>query len=66
MSLLKAKKYTDSRITNMKKNLTNPKTVTPLNILIDTDLHRAFKIKTTSAGVSMTDMMIEFIQGYVK
>jgi hypothetical protein len=66
MSLLKTKKNTDTRISNMKKNLTNPKTVTPLNMMIDSDLHRAFKVKTTTTGVSMTDIISEFIQGYVK
>lgn len=47
MSILKTKTVSNDRTEKLKKDLINPKSVTPLNLLIDTELHTQFKIRTT-------------------
>jgi hypothetical protein len=36
-----------------------------MNINVPTDLHNAFKSTTAAQGLEMTDVLLEFIQGYV-
>lgn len=66
MSLLKAKSTASNKIHKMKQDLANPKNMTPLNLIIDSALHKAFKIKTISNGVSMTDVIVEAMEAYIK
>lgn len=65
MSILKTKHGYSPRVDRAKRELMNPKNVTPLNLLIDTELHREFKIATTQEGISMTDVIVEAIRAYV-
>ena len=37
-----------------------------VNIHIDPELHRAFKTAASSQGVNMTDLLLQFIEDYVK
>ena len=36
-----------------------------LNIHIDLELHKAFKAATADRGENMTDVLLQFIEGYV-
>lgn len=37
-----------------------------MNLIVPTALHRRFKAMTSSKGISMTDVLLEFIEQYVK
>lgn len=37
-----------------------------VNIHIDPELHRAFKTAAAAEGENMTDVLLEFIESYVK
>jgi hypothetical protein len=37
-----------------------------LNILIDEDLHREFKVAVIRKGTTMTAVLVEYIQEYLK
>lgn len=65
MSILKTKTVSNDRTEKLKKDLINPKSVTPLNLLIDTELHTQFKIRTTIERTSMTDVIVEAIKDYL-
>lgn len=65
MSILKTKHGYSPRVDRAKRELMNPKNVTPLNLMIDSDLHRQFKIATTKQGISMTDVIVESIRAYI-
>lgn len=65
MSILKTKHGYSPRVDRAKRELLNPKNVTPVNLLIDSDLHKEFKIATTTEGVSMTDVIVEAIKTYL-
>lgn len=65
MSLLKTKNTTTDKVEKLKKDLINPKSMTPLNLLIDSDLHTQFKIKTISDRTSMTDIIVQAIKQYL-
>ena len=65
MSVLKTKNVTTNKTEKLKKELVNPKNLTPLNLLIDSELHTQFKIKTITDRTSMTDVIIEAIRKYV-
>ena len=65
MSILKTKNVTNDKTERLKKDLINPKNMTPLNLLIDSDLHREFKIKVIRGNTSMTDIIIEAIKNYI-
>ena len=65
MSILKTKTVSNDRTEKLKKDLINPKSLTPLNLLIDSELHKAFKIKTITENTSMTDIIVEAIRRYL-
>ena len=65
MSILKTKTVSNDRTEKLKKDLINPKSLTPLNLLIDSELHKAFKIKTITESTSMTDIIVEAIRRYL-
>lgn len=66
MSILKAKNASNPRVNNVKKTLSNSKTLVPLNVMMDSELHKKFKIKTINADITMTDFVLEAIKEYVK
>lgn len=66
MSILKTKNHSNSRISTYAKNLIKPKNIVSLNLLIDRDLHREFKIKATCSGLTMSEILTEMIQEFVK
>ena len=37
-----------------------------MNLNVDTNLHNAFKAATAAQGENMTDVILEFIQAYVR
>jgi hypothetical protein len=37
-----------------------------MSLIIDPELHRKFKIATTTQGRQMTEVLMEFIEEYVK
>lgn len=45
--------------------MTEPK-VKRMNLNVDLDLHNAFKAATAVQGQNMTDVLLEFIEDYVK
>lgn len=61
MSVLKAKK--DSKI---KSNVFDDKPTTGLNLIINSELHSKFKIKTLQNKTSMTKAIVDFIRAYIK
>lgn len=65
MSILKTKNIANDKTEKLKRDLINPKSVTPLNLLIDTELHTQFKIKTITERTSMTDVLVEAIRNYI-
>lgn len=66
MAILKTKRDTNRRVEKLKKTLISAKSVTPLNLLIDSDLHRRFKVKTINQFTSMTDVILDAIKQYLK
>jgi len=62
MNILKTKKESSERVERIKKSLLG---VMPLNLLIDTELHKSFKAKTATQGVKMTDVIVAAIQKYL-
>ena len=46
--------------------LPEPKELKRLNLHIDPELHRAFKTAAAAQGKKMTDLVIDFIEGYVQ
>lgn len=65
MSILKTKNGTTAKTEKLKRDLVNPKSMTPLNLLIDSELHKNFKIKTITENTSMTDIIVEAIKKYI-
>lgn len=66
MSILKARNSRNDKIEKLKKELVQPEDTTPLNLLIDSNLHLQFKIKTVQNKVSMTEVVSFYIREYLK
>jgi ParG len=69
MSVLKTKPAgakRDARIEKMRNNLTNQKPTRALNLVIDASLLKRFKIQVATADTSMTDVITNMIEDYVK
>jgi hypothetical protein len=65
MGILTTKTGTSDKTERMKRDLINPKSLTPLNLLIDSKLHKDFKVKTATDGIKMTDVIVEAIKKYL-
>lgn len=65
MAIMNIKKTANTKVDKVKEGLTNPRSQSPLNLVIDAELHKQFKIKTTMEGVSMTDVIVEFMTNYL-
>lgn len=63
MSVLKTKKDT-SRIVRLQKQLT--KTQRAVNLMIDSELLKRFKVKTAMKGETMTEILTGAIIEYLK
>ena len=50
----------------MPKPKTLPAEVKKMNLNVPTSLHNAFKSATASQGSNMTDVLLQFIEQYVK
>jgi hypothetical protein len=59
--MLKIKK-SPSRI----DKISNPREIAKFNMNIDAELLQKFKIKTITKGTSMTEVIVDMIQDYVK
>jgi hypothetical protein len=67
MAILKAKKSTNHRrVEKMQHQLTHPQSKRLMNALIDADLLKKFKIKTARESVTMTEVLSDFIRGYIR
>lgn len=66
MSILKTKNHSSAKLQNLKKTLTNPTKIISMNVLVEGNLHKKFKIKSAMNGVTMTDVVLEAIREYVK
>ena len=65
MAILKTKTGSDPKLEKMKKDLINPKSYTALNLMIDSQLHKDFKMAATQDGISMTDVLVLAIQDFI-
>lgn len=65
MSILSTKNGSNRKLERMKKELTNPKSWVALNLLVDSELHKAFKIKTATENRSMTEVIVAAIEIYI-
>lgn len=65
MSILKAKKVNNTRLKDLKKSINAGNTIT-LNVLINSELHKKFKVQATLNGETMTDVVLKAIEGYLK
>ena len=67
--LLESNLYTrlfPRRTTRKEVSLVPEQEIKRLNLHIDSDLHSRFKSATALQGKNMTDVLLEFIQQYVK
>jgi predicted DNA binding CopG/RHH family protein len=60
--MLKTKQGNTQRVDRLLKS----KDQRALNLMIDADLLKKFKIKTTTEGITMTQVIIEAIEEYLR
>jgi hypothetical protein len=46
--------------------MAKPPQVKRMNLNVEADLHDAFKAATAAQGKNMTDVLLQFIEGYVE
>jgi hypothetical protein len=68
MTTLKTKQTSkrDARLEKMRERIANQKSNRALNLLVDADLLKRFKVKVASVERTMTDVVTDMIQDYVK
>lgn len=62
---IKPKGASSSRVEKMREEMINPKSLKALNLLLDSELLKEFKMKTVRDGTTMTEILTGCIVEYV-